>query len=168
MAFVSTIGAGTAELSPTVRTVAAAQNDFFLLDRFVLLCGGLALGTIAGFLALIALGRQPPIDLVVVGSMMVMVALNFGSQTLRESLAADARLCTIAAAISGAAMLCWPLVMVPVLQSLLWVAPAFAVLSLAVLTASWRGSSRAIYRVMLQSAIVAALAAYTAGLRLMS
>jgi hypothetical protein len=168
MAFVSTFGAGTAELSPTVRTVALAQNDFFLLDRLVLFFGGLALGTIAGFLALIALGRQPLIDLVVVGSMLVMIALNFGSQTLRESLAADARLCTIAVAVSEAALLCWPLVMIPVLQSVLWVAPAFAVLSLAVLTTAWRGSSRAIYRVMLQSAIVAALAAYMGGLQLMS
>ncbi len=168
MAFVSTFGAGTAELSPTVRTVAPAQNDFFLLDRLVLLGGGLAIGTIAGFLALIALGRQPMIDLIVVGSMLVMIALNLASQTLRESLAADGRLCTIATAVNGAALLCWPLVMVPVLQGVLWVAPAFAALSLTVLTSCWRGSSRAIYRVMLQSAIVAALAAYVGGLQLMS
>lgn len=168
MAFVSTFGAGTAGLSPTAKSVATARNDIFLFDRLVLLGGGLAIGTIVGFLALIALGRQPMIDLMVVGAMLVMIALNLGSQTLRESLAGDTRLCTVAAAVNGAALLCWPLVMVPALQGVLWVAPAFAAGSLMVLTSCWRGSFRAIYRVMVQSAIVATLAAYVGGLQLMS
>jgi len=168
MAFVSTFVAGTAELSPTAKSVAPAQNDFFILDRLVLLGGGLALGTLFGFLALIALGRQPMIDLVVVGSMLVMIGLNLASQTLRESLAAEARLCTIATWVNCGSLLCWPLVMVPLLDRVLWVAPALAVLSLLVLTSAWRGSPRAIYRVGLQSALVAALGAYMGGLTLMS
>jgi hypothetical protein len=168
MAFVSTFVASTAELRPTAKSVATAQNDFFILDRLVLLAGGLAVGTIFGFLTLIALGRQPMIDLVVVGSMLVMIALNLASQTLRESLAAERRLCTIAMSVNCAALLCWPLVMVPFLQNVLWVAPAFAASSLLVLTCSWRGSSRAIYRVAWQGSIVAALAAYVGGLTLMS
>lgn len=168
MAFVSTFVAGTAELSPTAKSVAPAQNDFFILDRLVLLGGGLALGAIFGFLALIALGRQPMIDLVVVGSMLVMIALNLASQTLRESLAAEARLCTIATWVNCSSLLCWPLVMVPLLDRVLWVAPALAVLSLLVLTSWWRGSPRAIYRVGLQGAVVAALGAYMGALTLMS
>lgn len=168
MAFVSTFVAGAAELRPTAKSVAPAQNDFFIVDRLVLLGGGLAIGTILGFLTLIALGRQPMIDLVVVGAMLVMIALNLASQTLRESLAAETRLCTIAIAVNCGALLCWPLVMVPVLDRVLWIAPALAVLSLLVLTSSWRGSPRAIYRVGLQGAVVAALGAYMGGLTLMS
>lgn len=168
MAFVSTFVASTAELRPTARPVAQAHSDFFILDRLVLLAGGLAIGTIFGFLALIALGRQPTIDLVVAGSMLVMIALNFASQTLRESVAAESKLCTIALSVNCAALVCWPLVMVPLLQNVLWVAPALAALSLLVLTCSWRGSSRALYRVALQGMIVAALGAYVGGLTLMS
>ncbi len=89
MAFVSTFVAGASELRPTAKSVAPAQNDFFIVDRLVLLGGGLAIGTILGFLTLIALGRQPMIDLVVVGAMLVMIALNLASQTLRESLVAE-------------------------------------------------------------------------------
>jgi len=168
MTLVSTFVAGTAELSPTAKSVAPAQNHFFIVDRLVLFGGGLAVGTIFGFLALIALGRQPMIDLVVVGSMLVMIALNLASQTLRESLAAETRLSTIAISVNCGALLCWPLVMVPILERVLWIAPALAVLSLLVLTSAWRGSPRAIYRVAMQSAVVAALGAYMGALTLMS
>jgi hypothetical protein len=166
MAFVSTFVASTAELRPAAKSAAQAKS-FFFVDRLVLLAGGLAIGTIVGFLSLIALGRQPMIDLVVVGSMLVMIALNLASQTFRENLPAESRICTIAIAVNGSALLCWPLVMVPLLQNVLWVAPALAVLSLLVLTCAWRGSFRAIYRVALQGVIIAALGAYVGGLTLM-
>lgn len=168
MAFVSTFIAATAEPRPTAKAVAPAQNDFFILDRLVVLAGGLAAGTTFGFLTLIALGREPMMDLVVVGSMLVMIALNMASQTLRESIAAERRFCTIAMIVNCAALLCWPLIMVPLLQGMLWLAPALAVLSLLFVTSTWRGSSRAIYRAGLQGMIVAALAAYVGGLVFMT
>jgi hypothetical protein len=166
MAFVSTVGADAAQLAPAAAIAAPARSDFYWLDRLVLLGGGGAIGTIVGFLTLIAFGRQPTIDLMVGGSMLVMVALHLSTQTLREG--GRTRLYLIALAVNGAALLCWPLALAPALSPISWIAPFAAAASLVVLAWAWRGPSRAIYRFAWQGAIIAVLASYQAGLSFMT
>ena len=170
MAYVSTVGGDVPELSVAEPAVAASNDDFTLIDRLVVLCGGLAFGAAAGLLTLIALGRPSAIDRLVMGSMLLMVALHLCAQTIQASWARNATLSANTAIMHAIALLIWPILflLAPAQSSLLWVAPVLAVLTLAVLAFSGSGRCRTVYRLAAEAVIVAALAAYQGGLTLMA
>ena len=171
MAYVSTVGGEAPKLSAAEPiAVGSSNDDFSLIDRLVVLCGGLAAGGAAGSLTLIALGRPTGIDRIVVGSMLLMVALHLCAQTVQASWARKATLSANTAIMHAIALVVWPLVtlLAPARQSLQWVAPVLAIATLGVLAFGWSGRCRTVYRLSVEAMIVGALAAYQGGLTLMA
>jgi hypothetical protein len=170
MAYVSTVGGDipkgdAAQAAPIAPSITA----FSITDRVVVICGGLAFGAAAGLLMLIALGRPSAIDRILFFSMLLMVALHLCAQTIQSSWARNATLCANTAIMHAVALLVWPLLfLLAPAQSLIWVAPVLAVLTLTVLAFSWNGRGRVVYRLAMEAVVVGALAAYQGGLTLMA
>jgi hypothetical protein len=170
MAYVSTVGgdipqADTAQLT----SGASSANRFSLADRLVLTFGGLAFGGIAGLLTLIGFGRPSGIDRLVVGSMLLMLALHLSAQTIQSSWARNASMCANTAIMHAIALLLWPILyLISPSESLLWLSPTLAVLTLIVVAFGWQGRGRVVYRLALEAIIVGSLGAYQGGLMLMA
>jgi hypothetical protein len=171
MAYVSSVGGDVPE-GDAVQAAASAPSRtvFSIIDRVVVICGGLAFGAAAGLLTLIALGRPSGIDRLVFGSMLLMVALHLCAQTIQSSWARKATLSANTAIMHGIALLIWPILflLAPAQPSLTWVAPVLAVMTLTVLAFSWNGRGRVVYRLAMEAIIVGALTAYQGGLTLMA
>jgi hypothetical protein len=170
MAYISTVG-GDISRAETAQLTAAAPsaNRFSLTDRLVLTFGGLAFGGIAGLLTLIAFGRPSGIDRLVVGSMLLMLALHLCAQTIQSSWARNASMCANTAIMHAIALLLWPILyLISPTESLLWLSPTLALLTLIVLAFGWQGRGRVVYRLALQAIIVGSLGAYQGGLMLMA
>jgi hypothetical protein len=58
--------------------------------------------------------------------------------------------------------------LVPLSEATYWIAPAAAVLSLVLFASCWGGGSRAVYRMTLQGALVAALAGHQGALLILA
>lgn len=170
MAYVSTVGGDLPDTDASQSAGAAsAPNRFSLTDRLVLTFGGLAFGAAFGLITLIGFGRPSSIDRLVVGSMLLMLALHLGAQTVQSSWARNATLCANTAIMHAVALLLWPILyLVSPADTLLWVAPTLAVLTLLVLAFAWQGRGRVIYRLALQAIIIGSLGAYQGGLMLMA
>src|SRR5262249_24289210 len=146
------------------------RRDFRRLERIVILGGGIALGLTIGFTAAIGLGRPSLTGLILYGAVFEPLALFLCARTLRESLARNAYGCSTAAIIHAAALLAWPLtgLFAPLSALAFWAAPFVALSGLVLFASCWGGSPRAIYRLGLQGALVAALAAYQGALVIMA
>jgi hypothetical protein len=170
MAYVSTVGGDVPEADAVqAPPVAPSITAFSVTDRVVVICGGLAFGAAAGLLTLIALGRPSAIDRILFFSMLLMVALHLCAQTIQSSWARNATLCANTAIMHAVALLVWPILfLLAPAQSLIWVAPVLAVLTLTVLAFSWNGRGRVVYRLAMEAVVVGALAAYQGGLTLMA
>ncbi|MBI3437347.1 MAG: hypothetical protein HY054_01615 [Proteobacteria bacterium] len=148
---------------------ASSTTKFSLTDRLVLIFGGLAFGAIAGLLTLIGFGRPSGIERLVIGSMLLMLALHLCAQTLQSSWARNATLCANTAIMHVIALFLWPILyLISPTESLLWVSPVLAAMTLIVLAFSWRGRGRVVYRLALEAIIVGSLGAYQGGLTLMA
>jgi hypothetical protein len=144
--------------------------EFRRLERLVILAGGVALGLALGFTTAIGVGRPSLTALIVSGAVLVAFGLYLSSQTLRECLLRRAPGCAAATIAQAAALLAWPLTgfFAPVSAPAFWAAPALAISALVLFASCWNGPSRAVYRLGLQGALVAALAAYQGALMIMS
>ena len=170
MAYVSTVGGDIPE-ADTIQPAGAVSsaNKFSLTDRLVLTFGGLAFGGIAGLLTLIGFGRPSGIDRLVIGSMLLMLALHLCAQTVQSSWARNASMCANTAIMHAIALLLWPILyLISPTESLLWLSPTLAMLTLIVLAFGWQGRGRVVYRLALQAIIVGSLGAYQGGLMLMA
>ena len=154
----------------TARTTYVGRNDFRGLERIVVLAGGVALGLSVGFSAAIGLGRPSLGVLIASGVAFEALALYLCSQTLRESLLRNAHGCAAATIAHAAALLAWPLagLFAPVSALAFWIAPAIALSGLVLFASCWGGPPRAVYRLALQGALVAALGAYQGALVIMA
>jgi len=170
MAYISTVGGDISQADTTQPTaVAPSANKFSLIDRLVLTFGGLAFGGIVGLLTLIGFGRPSGIDRLVVGSMLLMLALHLCAQTIQSSWARNASMCANTAIMHAIALLLWPILyLISPTESLLWLSPTLALLTLVVLAFGWQGRGRVVYRLALQAIIVGSLGAYQGGLMLMA
>ena len=146
------------------------RADFRRLERIVILAGGAALGLTIGFTTAIGLGRPSQAALILSGAVFGALALYLCSRTLRESLARSAYGCAAATVAHAAALLAWPLtaLFAPVSALAFWSAPFIAISALVLFASCWGGSPRAVYRLGLQGALVAALAAYQGALVIMA
>lgn len=170
MAYVSTVGGDIPEGDAAQPAASAPSRTIFsTIDRLVLVCGGLAFGAAAGLLTLIALGRPSGIDKLVFGSMLLMIALHLCAQTIQSSWARNASMCANTAIMHAIALLLWPILyLISPTESLLWLSPTLALLTLVALAIGWQGRGRVVYRLGLQAIIVGALGAYQGGLLLMA
>ena len=170
MAYVSTVGGDIAQADTAQLSGAASSiNRFSVTDRLVLTLGGLAVGGIIGLLTLIGFGRPTGIDRLVVGSMLLMLALHLCAQTIQSSWARNAPMCANTAIMHAIALLLWPILyLISPTESLLWLSPTLAMLTLIVLAFGWQGRGRVVYRLALQAIIVGSLGAYQGGLMLMA
>lgn len=170
MAYVSTVGGDISQADTAQLTGAASStNKFSVIDRLVLTFGGLAFGAIAGLITLIGFGRPSGIDRLVVGSMLLMLALHLCAQTIQSSWARNASMCANTAIMHAIALLLWPILyLISPTESLLWLSPTLAMLTLIVLAIGWQGRGRVVYRLALQAIIVGSLGAYQGGLMLMA
>jgi hypothetical protein len=161
---------GEVDVGVKTRPAYVGRSEFRRLERIVVLVGGAAVGGAVGFVTEIAIGRPSLAVLVVSGAVFTAFALYLCSQTLRESLVRRAYGCTAAAVIQAAALLAWPLtaLFAPVSPLAFWLTPLIAISSLVLFASCWDGPPRAIYRLSLQGALVAGLAAYQGALVMMA
>lgn len=161
---------GEDDIGVKTRPAYAGRAEFRRLERIVVLAGGVAGGAAVGFVTEIAIGRPSLTVLIASGALFTAFALYLCSQTLRESLVRRAYGCATAAVIQAAALLAWPLtaLFAPVSPLAFWSAPLVAISGLALFASCWDGPPRAIYRLSLQGALVAGLAAYQGALVIMA
>ena len=152
------------------RPVYVGRSNFRRLERVVILAGGVALGLTIGFTAAIGLGRPSQIALILSGAVFGALALYLCSQTFRESLAGNAHGCAAATIAHASAVLAWPLIALfaPVNALAFWSAPFIAISALVLFASCWGGAPRAVYRLGMQGALVAAVAAYQGALVIMA
>jgi hypothetical protein len=93
---------------------------------------------------------------------LIVLALYLVARTLQEGMVRHAYGCTTAAILHAAALLAWPAtsLFAPLSAANFWIAPVAAMATLILFASCWTGSSRAIYRLGGQAAIVCALAAH--------
>jgi hypothetical protein len=170
VAYDSTAIFGEDDVGVKTRPTYVGRSEFRRVERIVVLAGGAAIGGAVGFMTEIAIGRPTLAVLVVSGAVFTALALYLCSQTLRESLVRRARGCTAAAVLQASALLAWPLtaLFAPVSPIAFWSAPLVAISSLVLLASCWDGRARTIYRLSLQGALVAGLAAYQGALVMMA
>jgi hypothetical protein len=151
-------------------SVAPTREHFLRSERIVLLIGAVAFGAIAGFAMAVATGRSDLGAIILSAAPPLALALYLTGETLVDALRRDARGCATAAAMHCAALLAWPMtsLLVPLSEATYWIAPAAAVLSLVLFASCWGGGSRAVYRMTLQGALVAALAGHQGALLILA
>jgi hypothetical protein len=161
---------GARAAGPVAHAPYVGRLEFRRLERLVILAGGVALGLSLGFTTAIGVGRPSLTALIASGAVLVAFGLYLSSQTLRECLLKRAPGCAAATIAQAAALLAWPLtgLFAPVSAPVFWAAPALAISALVLFASCWNGPSRAVYRLGLQGALVAALAAYQGALVIMS
>lgn len=161
---------GEDDVGVRTRPACVGRSEFRRLERFVILTGGVALGLTVGFTTAIGIGRPSLTALVISGAVFVAFGLYLSSQTLRESLVRNAYGCAAAAIAQAAALLAWPLtgLFAPVSAPAFWAAPVLAISGLVLFASCWSGPPRVVYRLGLQGALVAALAAYQGALVIMA
>lgn len=158
------------DIGVKTRPAYVGRKEFRRLERIVVLAGGVALGATVGFVTEIAIGRPSLAVVIGSGALFTAFALYLCSQTLRESLVRRAFGCATATIIHAAALLAWPLtaLFAPLSAMAFWSAPAIAISGLVLFASCWDGPPRAIYRLALQGALVAGLAAYQGALVIMA
>jgi hypothetical protein len=161
---------GEDDIGVKTRPAYAGRKEFRRLERIVVLAGGVALGATVGFVTELAIGRPSLSVVIASGAVFTAFALYLCSQTLRESLVRRSIGCATATIIHAAALLSWPLTALFASLSVLafWSAPAIAISGLVLFASCWDGPPRAIYRLALQGALVAGLAAYQGALVIMT
>jgi len=161
---------GEDDIGVKTRPGYAGRKEFRRLERIVVLAGGVALGATVGFVTEIAIGRPALSVVIASGALFTAFALYLCSQTLRESLVRRSYGCTAATIIHAGALLSWPLTALFVSLSAMafWSAPTIAISGLVLFASCWDGPPRAIYRLALQGALVAGLAAYQGALVIMA
>lgn len=170
VAYDSTALFGEADVGVKTRPTYVGRSEFRRLERIVVLAGGVALGLMVGFTTAIGVGRPSLTALIVSGTVFVAFALYLCTQTLRESLVRCAYGCSTATIVHAAALLAWPLtgLFSPVSALAFWMAPLLAMSGLVLFASCWDGPPRTVYRLGLQGALVAALAAYQGALVMMA
>jgi len=161
---------GEDDIGVKTRPAYVGRKEFRRLERIVVLAGGVAGGATVGFVTEIAVGRPSLSVLIASGALFVAFALYLCSQTLRESLVRRARGCAAATVVHAAALLAWPLtaLFAPVSPLAFWVTPLIAISGLVLFASCSDGPPRAVYRLSLQGALVAGLAAYQGALVMMA
>jgi len=161
---------GEDDIGVKTRPAYVGRKEFRRLERIVVLAGGVAGGATVGFVTEIAIGRPSLTVLIASGALFVAFALYLCSQTLRESLVRRARGCAAATVVHAAALLAWPLtaLFAPVSPLAFWVTPLIAISGLVLFASCSDGPPRAVYRLSLQGALVAGLAAYQGALVMMA
>lgn len=160
MAYDSALPVNAEMAAPTVDVV--VRSDFRRTERLVLLAGASGLGAALGFGAAIAAGRIE-LWLVILAAMPFLVfALHLTAETLRDALKRNAYGCAAASIMHAGALLAWPLssLFIPLGALNYFVPPAAALATLVLFASCWGGSSRAVYRMGAQGALVAAVAAH--------
>ena len=161
---------GEDDVGVKTRPAYVERKEFRRFERIVVLAGGVAVGSTIGFVTEIAIGRPSLSVLIASGAVLTAFALYLCSQTLRESLVRRARGCAAATIVHAAALLSWPLTALFASLSAVafWSAPAIAVSGLVLFASCWDGPQRVVYRLSLQGALVAGLAAYQGALVMMA
>lgn len=147
--------------------VVAKRADFLRSERLVVLTGAAALGAVFGFSATIMTGRADLWTSLLIAAPMLVLALHLTSQTLTEAISRDARGCSVAAGMHGAALIAWPMASLLAPFGAYWFAPVAALSALVLFASCWGGPPRAVYRMAVQGALVAALGAHQAALLIM-
>lgn len=147
--------AGVAAPAPT-------RTSFRRLERLTVLTGAAALGGSIGFFAAMSMGR---LDLWMAVAMLapcLVLSLHFASQTFYEALRREAYGCASASVLLVGALLAWPMtsLFIPIGSAAFFIAPALAVSALLLFASCWGGSTRAVYRMCAQGALVAGVAAH--------
>ena len=172
MAYVSATDFGPeAEASPPAQSAAAVPSDAFSrLDQLIVVLGAAGLGAMAGLFGALLLGRTTPWLAFLASTPFLIIAFHFTVVTLCDASERKARGCWGAAIVSVAIVLAWAMAgaFVPAGSALYFVAPGLALASLVMFATCWRGSSRAIYRIAGEGALLGVVAAHQGLLAIMS
>ncbi len=136
----------------------APRAHFFGFERLVVLTGGSAFGLLVGMGVAMTIGHQEMWPVLFVSALLIALALYFASAAIAGALDRGARVSAAAAAISGIALLVWPL-LIALESTVYWIAPVTAFSALLLLACFWGGPARIVYYMGLQAALIGALTA---------
>jgi len=162
--------AGFVDFGVAAPNAVAPVRELYRSERLGLLAGGIALGGFAGVAAAIGMGNQGIWTLIFSAAPFLVAALYLTSHMLSDALRRSARGCATAAGMHAAALLAWPLssMFTPLGELNFFIAPVLALGTLVLFASCWTGSSRTIYRLGAQGAIVALVAAHQGVIVLMA
>jgi len=159
------------EASPPAQPAAVVPPDAFSrFDQLIVLLGAAGLGALTGLFGALLLGRTTPWLAFLASTPFLITAFHFTVVTLCDASERKTRGCWAAAILSVAIVLTWAMAgaVVPAGSALYFVAPGLALASLVMFASCWRGSSRAVYRVAGEGALLAVVAAHQGLLAIMS
>lgn len=134
------------------------REHFFGFERLVVLTGGSAFGLLVGMGVAMTIGRQEMWPVLFVSALLIALALYFVSAAIAGALDRGARVSATAAAVSGIALLVWPL-LIALESAVYWIAPVTALSALLLVALFWGGSARIVYYMGVQAALIGALTA---------
>lgn len=151
-------------------TIAAPERDFVRSERLGLLVGGAGVGALIGGFAAMALGQPTLWVMILTAAPVLTLALYLTARTLTDAMRRNARGCATVAGLHAAALIAWPLTsLFTAVNSLnFFIAPVLAMGSLVLFASCWSGSSRGVYRLAAQGALVALVAAHQGVIVLMA
>lgn len=144
-------------LALSAESSAEIRNDFGRGERLIVLAGAVALGSLAGVVIALALGRVG-LWPIFVGAPLFAFALYLSCATLHDAVERRAYGCAVAAGLVTLSLFAWPLSALFALP--LWAGPLATVAAMTLLASCWSGAARAVYRLCGQATIVFAGASY--------